>query len=97
PVAVLVGPWTGSVGEGIAIGLDGLKRARIVGSPMAGLRGAIYSYTLPHTRIGFSFPAERLYHVDGTPREDFRRIRIVAPAEGRDAVLESALRLLREK
>ena len=37
PVVVLVDHWTGSMGEGIAIGMDGLKRATIVGTEMAGL------------------------------------------------------------
>lgn len=32
PVVVLVGRWTGSMGEGIVIGFDGMKRAKIVGS-----------------------------------------------------------------
>ena len=38
PVAVLVGRWTGSMGEGVAIGLDGMERATVFGSAMAGLR-----------------------------------------------------------
>ena len=72
PVAVLVGRWTGSMGEGVAIGLDGMKRAEVWGSPMAGLRGAIETLILEHTKIPVRVPAERLYHVDGTPREAFR-------------------------
>jgi C-terminal processing protease CtpA/Prc len=72
PLVVLVNRWTGSMGEGIAIGFDGMKRAQIVGDAMAGLLGAIYSFTLPETNIGFSIPVEKLFHVNGTPREDFR-------------------------
>ena len=41
PMAVLVGRWTGSMGEGVAIALDGMQRADVLGSAMAGLRGAI--------------------------------------------------------
>ena len=40
-VFVLVGHWTGSMGEGIAIGFDGMERANIIGTKMAGLLGAI--------------------------------------------------------
>ena len=65
PLVVLVNHWTGSVGEGIAIGFDALKRATIIGTPMAGLNGAIFSYKMPYTGIGFSFPAEKLFHVNG--------------------------------
>lgn len=70
-VYVLVGHWTGSMGEGMAIGLDGLKRAKIIGTKMAGLLGAISNFRMSETNIGFQFPTERLYHINGTPREDF--------------------------
>jgi carboxyl-terminal processing protease len=71
PVAVLVDHWTGSMGEGITIGLDGMRRATIVGTEMARLVGATSGITLPHTRIGVSFPTEKLFHINGTPRENF--------------------------
>jgi carboxyl-terminal processing protease len=70
-VYVLVGHWTGSMGEGMAIGLDGMKRAKIIGTKMAGLLGAISNFRMAETTIGFQFPTERLYHINGTPREDF--------------------------
>ena len=108
-VAVLVGHWTGSMGEGVAIGLDGMKRATVVGTRMAGLCGANYDTTLPHTGIAVRVPAERLYHVDGTPREAFVPPVLVDPMSpksrgdfvGRDAAnkdwaMEAALELLRK-
>lgn len=70
-VYILVGRWTGSMGEGIAIGFDGMKRAKIIGTRMAGLIGAISNFQLTETKIGFQFPTERLYHINGTPRENF--------------------------
>lgn len=70
-VYILVGRWTGSMGEGIAIGFDGMKRAKIIGTKMAGLIGAISNFKLSETKIGFQFPTERLYHINGTPRENF--------------------------
>ena len=70
-VYILVGRWTGSMGEGMAIGFDGMKRAKIIGTEMAGLIGAISNFQMSETHIGFQFPTERLYHVNGTPREDF--------------------------
>lgn len=50
PVVVLVGRWTASMGEGIAIGLDGMRRATVVGTRMAGLNGAVFDLQLPNTR-----------------------------------------------
>lgn len=97
PLVLLVNHWTGSVGEGITIGFDALKRATIIGTPMAGLNGAIYSYQMPNTRIGFSFPVEKLFHVNGTPREVFKPTILVAETRGRDAILDAALKFLTMK
>jgi C-terminal processing protease CtpA/Prc len=71
-VFIMVGHWTGSMGEGIAIGFDGIGKAKIIGTKMAGLLGAIEGFRLSQTDIGFQIPTERLYHVNGTPREDYR-------------------------
>jgi len=101
PVVVLADHWTGSMGEGIAIGMDGMKRGIVVGTRMAGLNGAIDSITLPNTGIGVNFPTERLFHINGTLREDF-----VPPVPvnlvhqdnpGHDAILEAGMRVLLEK
>lgn len=70
PVRVLVGRWTGSMGEGLAIGFDAIG-AEVTGQKMAGLLGAIYDYRLEHSGLVIKLPTERLTHVDGTPREDF--------------------------
>jgi carboxyl-terminal processing protease len=70
PVTVRVGRWTGSMGEGLAIGFDAIG-ARVEGGPMAGLLGAVYDYTLEQSGLVIKFPVERLFHVDGTPREAF--------------------------
>lgn len=70
PVTVRVGRWTGSMGEGVAIGMDALG-AHVVGDRMAGLLGAVYDVRLPNSGLVIKLPAERLYAVDGTPREAF--------------------------
>lgn len=71
PLVVLAGRWTGSMGEGLTVGFAALGRAWVVGTPMARLRGAITRYTLPHSGITFTIPFERLYLVNGQPREDY--------------------------
>lgn len=70
PVTVWVGRWTGSMGEGLAIGFDAIG-ARVEGSRMAGLLGAIYDHKLEKSGQIIKFSTERLYAVDGTPREKF--------------------------
>jgi C-terminal processing protease CtpA/Prc len=102
PVVVLVNHWTGSMGEGITIGMDGMRRATIVGTEMARLVGATSSIRLPNTGIGVNFPTEKLFHINGTPRESF-----VPPvyvnllmkgADGNaDILLQTGLSVLRSK
>lgn len=72
-VQVLVGPWTGSMGEGLAIGFDATRAGRVLGTRMVGLRGAISCVNLPSlgNRTCLNMPTERLFHVRGTPREEF--------------------------
>lgn len=69
-VVVRVGRWTGSMGEGLAIGFDAIG-ARVEGSRMAGLLGAIYDHRLERSGQVIKIPTERLYSVKGTPRERF--------------------------
>jgi len=71
PVVVLVNRWTASMGEGTAVGLDGMKRATVVGTRMAGLNGGVFNLQLPQTKIGITYAGERLNHINGTPRENF--------------------------
>lgn len=67
---VRVGRWTGSMGEGIAIGFRAIG-AQVCGGRMAGLRGAVYDFSLPASGMIVKLPAERLTATDGMPRENF--------------------------
>ncbi|MFI5141695.1 MAG: hypothetical protein ACHQII_05010 [Bacteroidia bacterium] len=70
-IIILVNHWTGSMGEGITIGFDALGKAKIVGTKMAALNGAISGFQTTKVKIPYSFPTEQLYHVNNTPRENF--------------------------
>lgn len=95
PLVVLVGRWTSSMGEGITIGFDAMQRATILGTEMARLNGGIASYRLPNSGIGFAIPFERIYHINGTPRENFVPAQHISQSEeSRDVALEKALELL---
>jgi len=82
PVVALVGRWTGSMGEGMAIGLDAMRRATVAGTAMAGLAGATETFTLTRTGAVVALPAEQLFHVDGTPRHAWRPPVLVEPGPG---------------
>ena len=98
PVVVLVNRWTGSMGEGLAIGFDATGAAQVVGSEMSRLVGATYTISLPATGIHVNVPAERLQHVNGLPRERFRpKIYVDVQVTGEDPFLARALDLLGER
>ena len=67
---------------------------------MAGLHGAVHTGTLAKTGIGFAYPAERLYHVTGTPRERWQppvRVDLTGQDDpGRDPILERAVALIHQ-
>lgn len=91
-LVVLSDHWTGSMGEGMTVGLDGLHRAVTVGTAMAGLSGGTGPFTLPHSGITVHFPIERLYHIDNTPREHWLPRITVDVARPGDAILAQGLR-----
>jgi carboxyl-terminal processing protease len=97
-LVVLCSRWTGSMGEGMTIGLDAMKRATVVGTRMAGLCGATERFALPNSDIGVQFPTERLYHLDGTPREKFVPPVFVdlARETSKDPILARGIAILRK-
>jgi carboxyl-terminal processing protease len=67
---VLVGRWTGSMGEGLAIGFHSMG-ADVQGTKMARLAGSVEDIRLGETDLFVKLPTERLLTVAGLPREDF--------------------------
>ena len=71
PVVILVGRWTGSMGEGLAIGFEGMGRAEIVGSEMGRLAGEMNDFSFVNQKFGYRLSTAKLYHINGTPREKY--------------------------
>ncbi|MDE2595946.1 MAG: hypothetical protein KGL44_03615 [Sphingomonadales bacterium] len=98
-IVVLGGLWTGSMGEGIVIGYDAVGQGNtvVIGSEMGHLLGAMIDDELPASCLKVSFANEKLWHVDGTPREQFVP-RIALPGadtapDGSDPAMRQALAL----
>lgn len=91
-VAVLAGRWTGSMGEGLAIGFDGLRRARVFGSPMAALAGGVESFELPASGWSVRLPSYNLYHIKGMERHVWHPPHAVVADNGdrQDLALQAA-------
>ena len=68
PVGVLVNRWTGSAGEGLAISLDAIDRATVVGTKTAGLEGSVYTMRMPNTGFGFQCTKQKIFN--GTLKGD---------------------------
>jgi len=98
PVAILVNHWTGSMGEGMTIGFDAMNRAKITGTKMAGLCGAIENITLPNSKIVVNFPTEKLFHVNSTPREEYvPSISIDINNFNEDIILQKAISIIKNE
>jgi hypothetical protein len=102
PVLVLVDRWTAGEGEALATGLAAVASARVVGTPMAGLRGELHEHTLPASAIVVRYPGERSFvATTGAPRESFRpalAVDLAAPSGGPgDPILYQALKLLERR
>jgi carboxyl-terminal processing protease len=94
-LVVLVDHWTGSMGEGMAIGLDAMRRGTVIGTTMGQLAGAPEDVLLPRTGLIVALPTEELFHVNGTPRHRWAPPIIVAPASADgDPILARARTLL---
>ena len=57
PVVVLADHWTGSMGEGVAVGFDALHRAVVVGTSLGQLNGSVQTITLDHTQYQTKNPS----------------------------------------
>lgn len=68
PVVVLADHWSGSMAEGFPMGMRGIGRAQIVGTPMMGLGAAVFSIKLKKTALQAQYSAEPVYDVDDKPR-----------------------------
>ncbi len=98
PFVVLAGRWTGSMGEGMTIGLDAIGAQAVIGAPMADLLGGIKQIQLDKSNATITLGFERLYHVDGRFREDFEPTIVLKSADtdekGNDIALLKALEVL---
>lgn len=95
PIIVLVGRWTGSMGEGFAIGLDAMKRAKIVGTEMERLAGSMQGVPFKHQKYQYRIATEKLYHINGIAREKYVPWYYVHQKDvTKDEVLEKAFILI---
>lgn len=88
PVVVLANHWSASMAEGFPMGMKGIGRATVVGTPMMGLGAAVFPLRLDRTGIEINYSAEPVYDVWDRPRSDMQPD--VAVRDGED-VLEAGM------
>ncbi|MCT8340427.1 S41 family peptidase [Flavobacteriaceae bacterium TK19130] len=92
PLVVLVGRWTGSMGEGIAIGFDAMNRGTIIGTEMERLAGEMNYFPFQHQKYGYRLSTAKLYHINGMLRESFiPEVYVHQTTIAKDEVLQKAL------
>jgi carboxyl-terminal processing protease len=100
PVAVLIGPKTGSAGEAVAIAFKGRPSTRFIGAATGGLTTAPMSFDLGHTLVLFVTIGrlrDSLGNAYGGPIEPDENIGTDSEEHDRTAALEAAGRWIIEQ
>ena len=79
PVVVLCDRWSASMAEGFPMGMRGIGRAIVVGTPMMGLGAAVFDVELERSKLAFQYSAEPVYDVHDRPRWKFQPDVLTAP------------------
>ncbi|MGD1946750.1 MAG: hypothetical protein ACFB0A_10945 [Croceivirga sp.] len=86
------------MGEGLAIGFEGMGRAEIVGSEMERLAGEMNGFLFKNQAYGYRLSVAKLYHVNGVPREKYIPTNYVnQTTTHKDEVLVKGMDLLNKK
>ncbi len=97
PLYVLAGRWTGSMGEGMTIGLEGIDRATVVGTELNRLAGGMKTINLLKSKFGFNVSFEKMYHINGSLREQYVPSNYVKQETvSEDAFTKHAMKLIRQ-
>lgn len=98
PLIVLVGRWTGSVGEGLASGFDGTGIGIIVGTEMLKLAGATKSYNFSNFNYGYQYPYTDVLHITDYPREKFvPKYKVVCNDINEDEFIKEGIRIINQQ
>ena len=97
PIVILVGRWTGSIGEGLAIGFDGMERAEIVGSEMERLAGEMSGFPFKNQSFGYRLSTAKIFHINGTPREKYSPTNyVMQTTTEKDEIFEKGIELIKQ-
>ncbi len=81
PVVVLTTRWSASMAEGFPMGMRGIGRASIVGTPMMRLGAGVFPLQLDRTGIQLQYSAEPVYDVHDRARSLLQPDVTVSPSD----------------
>lgn len=97
PLVVLVGRWTGSMGEGLASGLDGTGIGILVGTEMQKLAGATKDYKFNYSHFGYQVPYIDVLHINGTPRQKLvPKYKVQCDDSKADEFIKEGIRIIKD-
>lgn len=97
PLVVLVGRWTGSMGEGLASGLDGTGIGTLVGTEMQKLAGATKDYKFNYSHFGYQVPYIDVLHINGTPRQKLvPKYKVQCDDSKADEFIKEGIRIIKD-
>ena len=86
------------MGEGLAIGFEGIERGDVIGTEMERLAGEISFLKFKNHDYGVRVPIAKLSHVNGTPREKYKPTHyVIQTTLKKDEILEKGIKLINEK
>ena len=95
PIVVLTDRWSASMAEGFPMGLHGIGRARVVGTPMMQLGAAVFPCLLDRTGLNTQYSAEPVYDAGDHPRWlMLPDVEVTPDPSGEDVILPAGLKEL---
>jgi len=97
PLVLIVGRWTGSVGEGLASGVGSNKIGVILGTEMHKLAGSICGYKFNYLPYNYQIPCNDVQQLNGEPRTDIKpKILITNDNTEEDLFIKEAIKLMKK-
>ncbi len=97
PLVLVVGRWTGSVGEGLASGFEGTGIAKVIGTEMQKLAGATKNFNFIYCNFGYQMPYIEVLQQNNEPRENFiPKYKVEVNNNKSDEFITEAMRIINE-
>lgn len=96
PMVLVVGRWTGSVGEGLASGVKSNKIGMVLGTEMEKLAGSMCGYKFKYLPYDYQIPCNDVQQLNGKSRTDLKpNVLINNDHSQEDLFINEAIRIIK--